>query len=134
MNERYVLGEGYGLGKGILSDGENVGAFAWVGLTTEPGGAVVCPLTFPTISRVRDGVITQPQSRRKFRLVLEVIEDAEAEYDPTDDHVCTYCGRWVDSGLTVSESGDEMCASCRDRQERDREDDGEWNDAIGDMP
>ena len=76
MNERYVLGEGYGIGKGILSDGPNKGSFAWVGLTTEPGGSVACPLTFPNTSPVSGGVIQRPETRRKFRLVLEVIAEA----------------------------------------------------------
>lgn len=79
--ERYVLGEGYGLGKGVLNDGPHKGAFAWIGLTDKPSGAVALPLTFPDTSRVIGGVVQQPKSRRKFRLVLEVIAEAEKPFD-----------------------------------------------------
>lgn len=77
--ERYVLGEGYGVGKGILSDGPNIGAFAWVGLTAGPGDGRACPLTFPSesLSRILDGKLTSDKPRRRFRLVLEVIPAAE---------------------------------------------------------
>ena len=77
LDKRYVLGEGYGLGKGILSDTEHKGAFAWVGLTAEPGGTTVIPLVFPNTSRIVGGKIDNPSARRKFRLVLEVIEEAK---------------------------------------------------------
>lgn len=82
MNERYVLGEGYGLGRGILSDGPNQGAFAWIGLTSKPGGTRAEPLVFPNTNRVIEGQVRSPGSRRKFRLVLEVIAEAVEPFVP----------------------------------------------------
>lgn len=83
MNERYVLGEGFGLGKGILNDGPNKGAFAWIGLTADRDGVVACPLRFPNTRAVVGCKCAEPRTRRKFRLVLEVIE--EAPEPMTDD-------------------------------------------------
>ncbi len=82
MNERYVLGEGYGLGKGIVRDGPHKGKFAWVGLTTHPGLATACPLALPSAKKIKYGRVSNPETRRKFRLVLEVVEDAPEPGSP----------------------------------------------------
>lgn len=71
---RYVLGEGYALGQGVVEDG----SFGWIGLGDSADKTKVMPLRFPRelITPVIDGSVQRPGTRRKFRLVLEVIESS----------------------------------------------------------
>lgn len=68
--ERIVLGEGYGLGRGMVGD-----QFSWIGLADSPGSSVVAKLKHDDFDRIVDNKIDPIRRRRKFRLVLEVIEE-----------------------------------------------------------
>lgn len=73
---RIVLGEGYGVGKGMIEDG-----FKWVGLSCHPGSAMPVTLRHNDFDRIVNGVVKNPGRRRRFRLVLEVIEEAGTHPD-----------------------------------------------------
>lgn len=69
-SSRCVLGEGYGLGKGVCDGGK----FKWVGLSQSAGSTDAVELTFPTVQPIIEGKIAHPETRRRFRLVLEVVD------------------------------------------------------------
>lgn len=77
MNERFVLGEGFAVARGVLRDGPGRGQCGWVGLTTNPASVQPLPLAMPrTYAEIVGDKVLGSERRRKYRLVLEVVEEA----------------------------------------------------------